>query len=38
MQARDQGQQAIPAMPNPLRFPGSQPSPLLFIESGKQQV
>jgi hypothetical protein len=38
MQAHDQGQQAIPAMPNPFRFPCSQPSPLLFIESGEQQV
>jgi hypothetical protein len=25
-------------MPNTVRFPGGQPTPLLFIEAGKQQV
>jgi hypothetical protein len=25
-------------MPNPFRFPGGQPTPLLLIEAGKQQV
>jgi hypothetical protein len=38
MQAGDQGQQAIPAMPNTFRFPGGQPTPLLLIEPSKQQV
>ena len=38
MQARDQGQQAIPAMPNTFRFPSGQPTPLLFIEADQQQI
>jgi hypothetical protein len=38
MQTCNQGQQVIAAMSNPLRFPGGQPTALLFVESAQQQV
>lgn len=38
MQTGNQGEQVIATMPNPLCFPGGQPTPLLFVESAEQQV
>jgi hypothetical protein len=38
MQARNQGEQAIPTMPDAFRFQGDQPTALLLIEPVKQQI
>ena len=38
MQASDQGDEAVPAVPNPGAFDGSVPTALLLIESAEKQV
>jgi hypothetical protein len=36
MQAGNRGHQAVAPVPDALGFPGSQPAPLLFVESAQQ--
>ena len=38
MQASDQGDEAVPAVPNPGAFDGGVPTALLLIESAEKQV
>jgi len=38
VQASDQGDEAVPAVPNPGAFDGSVPTALLLIESAEKQV